>query len=91
MKTRIVNRRNEIIDPDICKLLQHDPHRVASSFRLKKAHPKPSRYSSINSRNPPNSNKTVGKKEFEEFLEHQRNQLKKYAQGNSPQQKSNTI
>jgi hypothetical protein len=90
VKTRIVNRRNEIIDRDICKLFQHDGQRIANSFRLKKAHPKPSRYSSINARsNDPNS-KTVGKKEFEEFLENQRNQIKNWALPSSQEKKNKT-
>lgn len=92
IKTRIVNRRNEIIDRDIVKHLQRDPERIASSFRLKKTASKPSRYSSINSHNTSNViNKTVGKKEFEEFLENQRNQIKKgfLSSIHSPKSKTN--
>lgn len=66
VKTRIVNRRNEIIDRDICKVFQQDANRIASSFRLKKTTTKANRYSSINARNQNNTlnSKTVGKREF---------------------------
>lgn len=66
VKTRIVNRRNEIIDRDICKLFQQDAHRIASSFRLKKTTPKVNRYSSIKARDQISTlnSKTIGKREF---------------------------
>ena len=47
-------------------MLQQDATRIANSFRLRKNTSKANRYSSINSKN--NYSKTVGKKEFEQFL-----------------------
>lgn len=74
VKTKLVNRRNEIIDRTVCKVIEGEHLQIHNSFRLKKSSSK-KRYASVKSR-APSMTKTVGKKEFEEFLEQQRRQIK---------------
>ncbi len=62
IKTKLVNRKNEIIDKSICKLIESDHMTIHNSFRLKKNNSK-NRYE-VNKTRGNSSGKTVGKKEF---------------------------
>ena len=62
VKTKLVNRRNEIIDRTVCRVIEGEHLQIHNSFRLKKSSSK-KRYASVKSR-PPSLAKTVGKKEF---------------------------
>ena len=65
-----MNRKNEILDKDLCKMVDHGLLDVHNKFRLKKQKQRKNnhqQFSSIQSRS--SLNKTVGKHEFDKFLE----------------------
>ena len=74
VKNKVVNRKNQIIDRDLCHMLNSGALRISNKFRMRKSKPSEahrSQFQSLQSRS--SLNKTVGKKEFKEFLESQRN------------------
>lgn len=64
LKTKVVNRKNEILDRNLTKMIEHGQLNIHNRFRLKKSRPK--RYDSKNERSLENKvnqlSSTVGKK-----------------------------